>query len=215
MSTDTSQPEPLPFEPTPSLEDLHIGRVYAEALLNAAEKQNAVDDVQGELHELVREVFRRDPQIEEFLASGIISEEHKEHALKDSFKDRVHPLLYNFLMVLCRHGRLALLRAIDAEFNRIFNQRQRRISVRVRSAVPLNDDQLGRLKSDLHKTFQLEPMLDVQIDPGLLGGLVVRVGDWLFDHSVRTELQNLRRQLIAQSNFQIQTKGKRFSSDGE
>jgi F-type H+-transporting ATPase subunit delta len=212
MSSDITQFDTLPFEPTPSLDDLRIGRVYAEALLNAAAKQNAVADIQDELHELVNEVFRLKPQMEMLLTSGIISAEHKERVLKEVFQDRVHPLLFNFLMVLCRHNRLGLLRAVQLEFLRLKDQRERRVPVHVRAAVPLSDDQLNRLRDDLHKTFQMEPVLDVQIDPALLGGLVVRVGDWLFDRSIRSELQDLQKQLMARGSSVIQTRGERFGS---
>ena len=59
----------------------------------------------------------------------------------------------------------------------------------------------------------MEPVLDVQVDPELLGGLVVRVADWQFDGSVRSRLQNLRNQLIENSSHEIQSGRDRFRSD--
>ena len=58
-----------------------------------------------------------------------------------------------------------------------------------------------------------EPIVERQVDPDLLGGLQVRVGDWVFDASVRTQLNNLRNQIIAESSHAIQTRRDRFSSD--
>jgi F-type H+-transporting ATPase subunit delta len=215
MSSDDSQSGSLPFEPTPSIEDLHVGRIYANALLNAAAGQNAVDDVLGELNDLVGEVFRSEPQIEQFLTSGIISEEEKEKVLTDVFRDRGSPLFYQFLMVACKHGRLGLLRAIRQEFLRLNDQRLGRLPIQVRSAVPLPDDQRDRLYQGLRNALGLEPVLDLQVDPAILGGLIVRVGDWLFDRSVRTELRNIEKQLLSKSSSAIRGLGERIGTIGE
>jgi len=66
----------------------------------------------------------------------------------------------------------------------------------VNSAVPLPDDQRERLLHELRKKYRKEPVLTIRVDPALLGGLVIRVGDWLYDGSVRMRLDNIRKQLI-------------------
>ena len=83
-----------------------------------------------------------------------------------------------------------------------------------RAAAPLTPEQEATLKADLHDTFQLEPILDVKIDPTLLGGMVVQVGDWRYDGSVRNRLEQLRNQLLVKSHDQIQSRRNRFSHSG-
>ena len=65
------------------------------------------------------------------------------------------------------------------------------------SAVPLTDAQLGRLRDNLKKSLKAEPVLDARTNPDVLGGLVVQVGDRVYDSSVRTRLETLRTHLMA------------------
>ncbi len=189
-----------------------IARVYAEALLNAAEKRNEADAVYDQVDSLVHDLFRADPQFEAFLASGAVSRKDKEHVIRSVFGSRAGELFINFLLVLNQHERLELLRPILAAYRSLRDERARRIRVQVRSAVPLAQDQEQRLRQELHDTFQMEPLLETAVDPDLLGGMVVRVGDWVYDASVRSQLETLRKQLIERSSYEIQSGRNRFSS---
>ena len=211
-----SEHEATDFHPTADVGAQRVARVYAEALLRAAENQGQADAVLDEFTALVGEVFPKDPQFEEFLASGSIGRDRKAKALRDIFENRATPVFADFLMVLNNHERLGLLRPILAAYRELYDERARRIRVQVRTAVPLPDDQRARLQQQLHETFHLEPVLETRVDPDLLGGMVVRVGDWLYDASVRTQIENLRNQLIARSSYEIQSGRNRFSaSDGD
>ncbi len=188
-----------------------VARVYAEALLDAAEQHGAADAVADQLQSLVEDVFRADPKFEAFLASGAIGREHKERVLRSVFAGRASDLFLNFLLVVNAHERLELLPAVRDAFNDLRDKRARRVRVKVRSAVPLPDDQRDRLRQNLHDTFQMEPVLEAEVDPDLLGGLVVQVGDWLYDGSVRTQLETLRNHIIENSTHAIQSGRDRFS----
>jgi F-type H+-transporting ATPase subunit delta len=187
-----------------------IAGVYAEALFKAAEKQANGDEILEELEGLIGDVFQKDPLFEAFLASGAIGRDRKAKALEAVFENRAGPLIYNFLGVLNQHGRLDLLRPILVALRDLTDQRSGRIRVQVRSAVALPVDQQNRLHQTLQQTFNLEPVLVATVDPELLGGMVVRVGDWLYDASVRTHIENLRNQLIARSSHEIQSRRDRF-----
>jgi F-type H+-transporting ATPase subunit delta len=190
-----------------------VARVYAEALLHAAVRQNAADEVLEDLQALVQDVFQREPLLEQFLGSFAIHHKQKAATLKSAFEGRTSELFYNFLMVLNSHDRLELLRPILAAYRELNDQRARRVRVQVRAAVPLPDDQRARLIQELRETLRLEPILEERVTPELLGGLTVRVGDWLYDGSVKTELETLRNQLIARSSHEIQSGRNRFSAD--
>jgi F-type H+-transporting ATPase subunit delta len=203
MSTDNGQGEALPFQPTAGLSEQRIARVYAEALLNAAEGADAVEDIREELRQVVQELFRAAPQFEEFLASGIISRDNKEKVIRSAFDGKASEMFFHFLLVLARHDRLNILRSILQAYNQLLDQRRRRIPVQVRSAVPLSEDQVSRLRDELRETFGLEPVMHAQVDPAILGGLVVRVGDFVFDRSVRNELNAIQKQLLSRSSSEI------------
>lgn len=189
-----------------------VARVYAEALLNAAEKRGLAQETGDDLQELVASVFARDGQFEAFLTSTAIGRDRKEQAIRQAFQGRASDTFVDFLLVLNEHDRLDLLRAMRMAYAELLDERMKRMRVLVRSAVAVPDDQLQRLKDELRQTFQKEPIVQTRLDPGLLGGVVVKVGDWLYDASVRTQLDNLRNQLIERSSYEIQSRRDRFRS---
>jgi F-type H+-transporting ATPase subunit delta len=189
-----------------------VARAYAEALYNAADKRHLAAEVLGELDALVDEVFRRHPGLELFLASPAVGRKRKEEALRQAFAGRADEVFVNFLLVLNRHDRLGLLRAVAGAYRDLHDRRTNRMHVRVDSAVPLGDDEQERLRQELRETFRREPVLHPRVDPDLLGGLVVRIEDWLYDASVRSRLEYIRDQLIERSSHEIQQRRDRFSS---
>jgi F-type H+-transporting ATPase subunit delta len=189
-----------------------VARVYAEALYRAAEKKDQVDVVLGELEGLIQQSFATSPEIEAFLASGIIGRGRKAEVFRSTFEGRVSETFFHFLMVLNDHERLALLRSIHAAYQVIRDERARRILVRVRTAVPLADDQRSRLAQQVREALHLEPAVEEQVEPDLLGGMIVRVADWVFDGSVRTRLARIQDEIIARSTHEIQSGRDRFSS---
>jgi F-type H+-transporting ATPase subunit delta len=189
-----------------------VGRVYAEALLRAAGASGETDEILEELTALTEKVFQADPQAEAFLSSGAIGRDKKAAIIRETFRNRASELFVNFLLVLNDHDRLDMLRPIASAYRELRDERAGRIRVFVSSALPLPEDQRERLKQQLRRTFQKDPILETQTDPELLGGVVVRVGDWLFDRSVRTELEDIRNQIITRSSYEIQSGRDRFSS---
>lgn len=187
-----------------------VAQVYAEALLNAAEKQGQADEVAGQLDSLVQDVFAADSTFEAFLASAAIGRKSRDEVVRKVFEGRATPLFFHFLLVLNEHDRLDLLRAIRIAFRDLRDQRARRIRVQVKSVSPLTDPQREELAQLVRQGMKLEPVLESQIDPEIIGGLVVRVGDWLYDASVRTQLETIRKQLIERSSHEIQAGRNRF-----
>ncbi len=189
-----------------------VARIYAEALLRAAEAKGQTDEVLEDLEALVQDVFQAASQLEAFFSSGAIDRERKAAVIRAAFGSRTSELFVDFLLVLNDHQRLDVLRPIAAAYRELRDQRFGLLRVLVRSALPLPNDQQEQLKQQLRETFNKEPVLESQTDPELLGGLVVRVGDWLYDHSVKNELESIRNQIIARSSYEIQSRRDRFSS---
>ena len=117
--------------------------------------------------------------------------------LAAGFEGGASPLFRKFLGVLNENGRLDLLPAIDAAYQKLRDTAAGRVRVKVTAAAYLADNQVAELKSILKDTLNADPVLDIWIDPDLLGGLVVQVGDKVYDTSVRTRLANLRTHLMA------------------
>jgi F-type H+-transporting ATPase subunit delta len=190
----------------------HVGRIYAEALYTAAENQGQAAEVLDELEALV-DLFHREPRLELFLSSAAVGRERKAEALRQAFQGRASDVLTRFLLVLNEHDRLNVLRAVVGAYRDLHDLKSGRIRVRVESAVPLPDDQQERLRQELRQALGREPVLQTRIDPDLLGGLVVRVDDWIYDASVRGRLDNFQKQLIERSSHEIQSGRNRFRAD--
>ena len=190
-----------------------VARVYADALLTVAEKRNQAEEIGQELAALVNEVFAESPEVEAALSSPVVKRSAKAPVLEHAFKAKVSDLLFNFLNVLNSKDRLVLIRHVAAAFRDLVDQRAKRVRVSVRTAVPLTDEQVGRLKRTLGEATGLDPVLTIKVDEDLLGGMIVQVGDQVFDSSVRTRIEGIRNHLLARSSYEIQTGRDRFSSD--
>lgn len=173
-----------------------LSRVYAEALMQEATKANEVDLVGTELDAVVRDIIGAHPNIEAYLRSPVISRRQKEPVLERAFAGRSSNLVRALIGVLNKNGRLGQIRSVRAAYQRLREQQSGLIRVLVKSASPLDDGQREHLKSTLAAQLKGEPVLDVKVDPELLGGLVIQIGDRVYDMSVRTRLQSIRAQLM-------------------
>jgi F-type H+-transporting ATPase subunit delta len=188
-----------------------IARVYAEGLMNAADAAGEADAVLDEIEEIDRDIFQPNPGLAELFGSPQVSEFERKRILQDIFDNRASDLVRRFLQVLNRHGRLQLFSAVAHEARGIWNKRRNRVPVQVRSAVPLDDSQRAALAEKVGRMLAATPILDVSTDPSLIGGLVLRVGDYVYDSSVKNRLEQLRQRLIEGKTHEIQSRRDQFS----
>jgi F-type H+-transporting ATPase subunit delta len=189
-----------------------IASVYAEALLNAAQKQGQVDAVLEELDSLVKDVFNRDPRLETLFSAAVIGRKARAEAIAKAFEGRASDTFYRFLLVLNEHERLDLLRAILIEARDLNDERRRRLRVLVYSAVPISDAQSKAIETGVRQRFELEPVIVPILDPSVLGGLKIRIGDRQLDATVRARLDSIRQQLLERSSHEIQSGRDRYST---
>lgn len=170
----------------------HLGLVYAKALLGAAEQAKQVERVVEELESVVNDLFPKLPQLFAVLSAERVDFEVKERLLDRAFQGKMAPVLLNSLKVMGQHKRLDCLKAVAVAARKLFNDSQGRVEVQIRTAQPLSADLkksiVARLKEKLGKDIDLQ----TEVRPELLGGLVVRVGDTLFDGSLVTKLEKMR-----------------------
>jgi F-type H+-transporting ATPase subunit delta len=181
-----------------------IAAAYAKALFGAAEKAGAVDEVLGQLNSLLDDVAKKHPKMLEVLGSGMFDEEQKYAMIERAFAKRAHPLITNFLKVLAKHSRSPVLPSIREELRKLNDKAKHRIPVLVTSAAPLGDAQKNAVAARMKTVLGGDPVLQTEVDPSLIGGLVVQVGDVVFDGSLSANLGRLREQLINRSVHEIQ-----------
>lgn len=173
-----------------------LAKVYAEALLRAALQQNAVDATGDELAHFVSDVLDSSPTIESFLASPVIGKKSKSSTLTAALAGHSSDLLRGLFDVLTRNGRLELFRGIAAAYHQLLDERAGRIPVKVTTAIDLSESQRETLNATLGEILKHQPMLAVRVDPDLIGGMVVQIGDRVIDTSIRTRLQSIRHRLL-------------------
>jgi len=187
-----------------------VAHVYAEAILLAAEKKHQGEALATELADFITNVYGKEPALETFFVSTGIGRDRKKAVIMRALEGRVSETLLHTILVLNDHDRLELLRQILVELRGLLDEKAGRMRISVRSAVELNAEQQERIKQHLRSDLHKEPVLEITVDPGLLGGMVIRVGDLVYDHSVRARLETIRNQIIARSSHEIQTGRDRF-----
>jgi len=173
-----------------------IGTVYAKALVAAAEKAGQSDQVVEELEEIVTEVFDKLPQVAAALMSPRLKHEEKLLMLDKAFGGKVSTTTLNFLKVLSHHGRMGSIRATARSARKLLNESRNRVEVEVRTAAPLSNPLREAISKKLAAMLGREVVLSATVDPDLLGGVVVRVGDTLYDGSLSSKLLSMRSQAI-------------------
>ena len=177
--------------------DTTIARRYAQALFMAAKRKDAIDRVAEDLVGVLAVDQAAGDRFRQFLEAPQVPTEHKFAALEATFRPVVHGLVVEFFRMLLNKKRLFELRTIVAEFGRLVEDHKGIVRARVTSALPLLDPELAGLVKELESGLRKKVRVVSNVDPGIMGGLVVRVGDRIADRSVRTMLTRLREQLLA------------------
>jgi F-type H+-transporting ATPase subunit delta len=146
------------------------------------------------------------------LRSSLVSREQKEQVLQRVFESRASQNLLNFLRVLARHGRLDLLRPIARLLGKLYADHLGQAEVEIRVASPLDDQLRQEIYDRLRDGLKKEPVLKVTVDPSLIAGLVLRVGDRVFVGSIANQFELARRAMIDRAIERIETRPERFVS---
>jgi len=187
-----------------------IARVYALAYLDSAE-----DDAAGAVEELDSfiDVLDAHEDFRSVFLSGMMNRDEQLGVIDRVVAPRATEIFTSFLRVLAEHDRLSLLAAIFALAELELEKRNGRQRIEVISATELDADTLERVRSKISDAFDFEPIIEPSTDPGLIGGLVVRVGNKVYDGSLRSRVNQLAKRLQQESLHEIQSGRDRFSTD--
>ncbi len=187
-----------------------LAGVYARALLDAALTHGQTEAVLVEFDSFIDDVLDRNPRLETVLSSAMIGADDKNALLDKVFGGRASPLFLNFLKVLGRHGRLDILRPIGQAAHALDDERRGIVRVQVAAAVPLDDALQQELTDSVRKMLGGVPVLAAEVRPELVGGMMMRVGDTVYDGSISTRLERIRQLMIDRSVHEIQSRRDRF-----
>jgi F-type H+-transporting ATPase subunit delta len=171
-----------------------VAKRYANALYAAAKEKGALRRVEEDLA-LAAGVLGEDREIASFLAHPGIPVETKKQYVETALSDHVSPLVLNFLKVLFDKRRESFLGVIQKEFSRMCDREEGRIKARVQTAVALDPEERERLRATLASSLGKEVTVQASVNPGLIGGAWIQIGDRVFDGSVRGNLDRFRKRL--------------------
>ena len=203
----------MKHRPDSVLEDpgaLAVATMYARSYMTSA-VQNGVAAPEEELNSLVVDVLVAFPEFEDLLLSDSVGRDDKLAIVDRVIAPKSSEFFANFLRVLIRHGRIAMLPMIQNVLGRLQEEAAGKRRVRVRSARPLSNGSRTQICDQLRSKLGFEPLLQEAVDASLIGGMILQVGDTVYDSSLRSRLIELKGRLVEKALNEIQSGRDRFS----
>lgn len=173
-----------------------IAQRYARALFELAQEAGKIDEIGGQLG-LLDEVVRGQEDLRAALLSPVVPRRDKGTVVEALVEAaQVDPLVGNFLRVLLEAGKLPYLGDMASTYGRMADEAAGRERGEATTLIPLEPPELDLLAASLSKALGKEVHLTAGVDPSILGGVVVRVGNLVFDGSLRTQLRRMKETLI-------------------
>jgi F-type H+-transporting ATPase subunit delta len=187
---------------------LLLADVYAEALLENAQDSGQYDDVADGLADLVA-YMDREPDFALFMTADSVDDDPRRESLEKLFRGKMNDLVLNLVQVLNNRRRLGLLRAVARCVQLRVEARHQQREVTVRTATPLTDALRDQIRRVVGEYIGREALLIEEVNPALIGGLVLQIGDVQVDASVDTKLRTMLRRLRERATVEVH-QGERY-----
>ena len=178
------------------MRDETVARNYAETLFQLALRNNALQGY-GDAVEMVAKLIEEDSKFRLFIETPRIDDADKKNVIKKAFEASLPKHVVNFVLITIDKRRQRLLRSISQQYQVLFDAHIGREHVQVKVARPADDATREVIAEKLSVALGKEVIPNFRVDAGILGGLVVRTGDTIYDGSIRRRLEGLRRRLLA------------------
>ena len=170
-----------------------IAQVYARSLFEVAEEHDKLDEVRDQIGQFA-DALGESHDLQTFFFSPYFSTEEKKAGL-DSALEGADPVVENFLSLLIENHRMPVLFRVRREFDQMWREVNKLLPVQITSAVELDKAVTQQIGDEIGRQTGRTVELTSTVDPDVLGGLIVRVGNSVLDASIRTRLERLRKQV--------------------
>lgn len=191
-----------------------VGAIYGKAFFAAADAGGKLAEAIEEFDSLIADVLDQQPTLEHLLGNPMVGGEEKLEVIDHVFSDKASPLMLSFLRVLGRKERLGYLRPILEQVHLLENRRKGLLSVDVTTATPLGEEMYDRLAETTGKLLTCQVELTADVDPEMIGGVILKIGDTVYDSSVHAELERLRTRIRSRSIDAIEAQRNRYQVEG-
>ena len=177
--------------------DVNAARRYAVALVELADEASASQTIEQDLQRFVELLAGEGSELGDALRSPVFNQEERKALLEAVLpKLGMHGLTTSFLKLVSERGRMDLLQEIARIFTEMMDDRAGRLRVEVATVVPLTPQLEVEITSAFEKSTGKTVLLDARIDPTLIGGMVARIGDRVYDASIKSRLHDIKHRLI-------------------
>jgi len=170
-----------------------IAQVYARSLFEVAKDQDTIDEIREQLGEFA-DAIESDRSLTTFFFSPYFSTEEKKDGLHKAVEG-ADAIFLNFLELLLEKHRMPLIHRIRRDYDDLWREERKLLPVQVTSAIELDAELVRSLGERIGQATGREVELTAEVQPDLIGGIVLRVGNSILDASIRNRLEQLRRQV--------------------
>ncbi|MFB3926444.1 MAG: ATP synthase F1 subunit delta [Syntrophales bacterium] len=172
-----------------------VAKPYAQALFDISREENKYREYYDELNRF-SSLLKENPDLKEFFANPIFDRDEKKAVVTEVLKRTdVSATIANFLRLLVDKGRISILDDIEEHYRELIDQVLKKVRIDIKTAFPLTDGLYADLKKTLEEMTGKAVEMSIHEDPLLLGGIVVKIGDTLYDGSIRSQLNHIRELL--------------------
>jgi F-type H+-transporting ATPase subunit delta len=172
-----------------------IARVYADALFEVAEEKGKLDEIHEQLAEFA-DAMAGNRELQVFFFSPYFSSAEKREGIARAISGADEELV-NFLELLAEKHRMPAIFRIRRRFDELWAKAKRRLEVTLTSAVELDQGVVDKVGEEIARQTDRKIDLSSEVDPDILGGLVLRVGNMVLDASLRAKLEKLRKEVAS------------------
>ena len=170
-----------------------LGKTYAQALLAAAAKAGTTDTIVEQLNQLVDDYLGSSPQLAAAFSSPRIDGDEKNRIIDKLFGGEFDPMLITFLKVMASRDRLGYVAAVRDGVLDQFDELSGQVLAKIRTAIPLDESLKTQITEQLGGALGKKVRLQEVVDADLIGGMVIRIGDTVFDNSVANQLDGIAK----------------------
>ena len=168
---------------------------YAEALFNVSTHSGSEKAVRNSL-KMVNSAIKASPEFRAFLFSKRITEAQKATAVKEALGMECHPIVSEFIGLVTDQNLVQLFSLIEKSYIKIFEQKLNYLTVTAHVSSELSENESKELKESIESALGKSMDLNVKVDPSLIGGKKLRVGNKFMDASIQNQLENMRQSLL-------------------
>lgn len=176
------------------MSEITIARRYAQALNEQAAQSGVLEQVDADI-ELIRASLADSRELRAFFDSPIISREKKADVVKALFGERIQTVTMNFMALLVEKRREGVFPAVVSSYRELRDDQLGTTAVSVRTAYELSDEDQAALVQELKTLTGKQVRLETKVDASIMGGIVIRIGDTVYDGSITNQLATLRERL--------------------